>query len=130
MDIFTSYATDEKAEVDGSWQKLGDTEFLIARANNRNYVRALTAAVEKHQLDLDRQDTKADKLSDDIMAGVMADTILLGWGEVKYKGNVLPYNKENAKLVLQHKDFRREVARLAENMDAYRAKMEAEQVKN
>lgn len=130
MDIFASYATDEKKELEGSWQSLGDAEFLVARANNRNYVRALSAAIEKNQALLDKQDKAADKLSDGIMASVFADTILLDWKKVKYRGKDFAYSKENARIALSHKDFRREIATLAENINAYRAKLEDEQVKN
>lgn len=130
LDIFASYATDDNAELNGSWQQLGEGSLLIARSGNRNYVRLLTSKVEQNQQLLDKQDDAAEKLSDDIMAEVFAQTILLGWSGIQYQGKDFPYTKENAKKALLHKDFRREVDRLAENVDAYRMKVEGEQVKN
>jgi hypothetical protein len=130
LDIFAAYAMDENAEINGVWQPLGDAEFLIARANNRNFARALAARVEKEQEKLDRQDEAADKLSDEIWASVYAETVLLDWRGVTYKGKPLPYSKANACKVLAHRDFRREITKLAESLDAYRAKVEETQIKN
>jgi hypothetical protein len=130
MDIYATYATDENAEINGVWQKLGDAELLIARANNPRYARALTTQAEKHQAELDKGDEDADALSNKLLVDVFAETLLLGWKNVSYNGESLPYTPENARKVLAHKDFRREVARLAESIDAYRIKTEEAQVKN
>jgi predicted glycosyl hydrolase (DUF1957 family) len=130
LDIFNTYATDEIAETQGAWQKIGGGEFLIARANNRRFARALSTAVERNQAALQGRSDEADQLSDELMIEVLTDTILLDWKNVTYKGEAFPYTRENARLALQHRDFRREVVRLAEGIDAYRAKVEGEQVKN
>jgi hypothetical protein len=130
MDIYATYATDEDAEVNGVWQHLGDANLLIARANNPRYARMLTSLAEKHQLALDKGDDDSDALSNKLLIDVFAETILLGWENVSYNGESLPYTLENARKVLAHKDFRREVARLAESIDAYRVKVEEAQAKN
>ncbi len=130
LDIFNTFATDENAELKGSWQKIGQGDFLIARANNRNYIKALQSKFAANQAALDAGDEAAEKLSDSIMVDLIAETILLGWGEVTYQGALLPYSLENAKKVLTHKDFRAEVMKLANSIDGYRLKVEADQVKN
>lgn len=130
LDVFATYATDESAELAGVWQPLGDAKLLIARSGNRNYVRALTKSVEAHQNLLNDESEEANKLSDKLMAEVIGDTILLDWENLGYKGAPLAYSKDNARLLLAHKDFRAKVMQLAENVEAYRAKVEAEQVKN
>lgn len=130
MDIFATYATDESKENDGAWFEIGDAEFLIARAGNRKYVKALTREIEKHQKPLDRKDEAADKLSDKIMVDVLAETILLDWRGVERGGKDFPYSKDNAKAALALKDFRREVVKCADDFAAYRAEQEAETEKN
>lgn len=121
MDIFTEYATNDTLENDGTWMELGDAKFLIARSGNKKYIRKLTKAVDRHKKLLDRKDDASDKLSDDIMIGVMAETILLGWEGVEYMGKPMSYSVDNAKTLLAHKDFRRQIMELAEDFDAFKA---------
>jgi hypothetical protein len=130
MDIFAQYATDASLENNGTWQELGDAKFLVARTGNRKYVQALSAAVEKNQKLLDAKGEAADTLSDKIMVDVLASTILLGWEGVSFKGQPLDYSVDNAKTLLAIRDFRREIVKLADSIDGYRAKLEEEQVKN
>ena len=131
MDIFKQFATDDNAEVNGAWQKgPGDSEFLIARANNRKYQKALAKAIEENQDLLKSESEAADARSEEIMATVYAETILLGWrGKVEYKESPIAYSKENAVKLLLHKEFRKWVAKKSEDLDAYRAKQETEQGK-
>jgi len=58
------------------------------------------------------------------MIDVMAETILLGWSGVSFKGVDMPYTLDNAKTLLAVKDFRKHVAGLADQMDAYKVKAE------
>ena len=130
LDVFATYATDENAEINGAWQKLGDAELLIARSNNRKYSKTLLAKWEQNQAKLSADDDASAKLDDELIVESFADAILLGWRNVSYQGAEMPYSKDNAKVLLRHKDFRREVARLADSIEAYRAKIEDAQVKN
>jgi hypothetical protein len=130
LDIFKSYATDDSLETAGVWQNLGDAKFLIARNPNRNYARRLNAQLEAHRVALDAETPEAYALDNRIMAEVYAETILLGWENVVYNGHKFAYTKENAIKALTHRDFRVEIGRLASNVEAYRLKQEAEQVKN
>lgn len=126
MDIFTEYATNDTLENDGTWMELGDAKFLIARAGNKKYTRKLTKAVNRHQKLLDRKDDAADKLSDEIMIDTIAETVLLGWEGVSFKGAVMPYSVDNAKTLLGVKDFRRQIMGLSEDFDSFKAVMEKE----
>ena len=126
LDIFAEYATNDSLENDGTWMEVGDAKFLIARSGNKSYARKLTKAVERHKKQLDRKDDAADKLSDDIMIGVIAETVLLGWEGVAYKGEALPYTVDNAKMLLGIKDFRRQIMELADDFDAFKAVAEKE----
>lgn len=126
LDVFNEYATKEHLENDGTWVELGDAKFLIARTGNKRYVRKLSKAVDRHKKLLDRKDDAADKLSDQIMVDVIAETILLGWQGVSFKGETMPYSLENAKTLLAIKDFRRQIVELADDFDAYKAVEEKE----
>lgn len=126
FDVYSEYATNDTLENDGTWMDLGDAKFLIARAGNKLYSRKLTKAVDRHKKLLDRKDDAADKLSDDILISVVAETVLLGWEGVSFKGAVLPYSVDNAKTLLGVKDFRRQIMSLSEDFDAFKAVMEKE----
>ena len=130
MDIFSKYATDETKEVTGAEVLIGDVTFLIGRAGNQKYAKRLMELVDANQKVLNLKDQNANDVSDKIMVDVMAETILLGWdANLTYKGEVLPYSVENAKLMLRHKDFRKEIMMAADNFGNFQSKLE-EEVKN
>lgn len=130
MDIFKAYAVDETKEETGTWMEIGDAGFLIARAGNRKYIKLLSKEVERNQKALDCKDKAADELSDKIMVDVIARTILLDWKNVQYQDKALEYSVDNAKMLLAHKDFRREVMRLADDFSAYKLAKDEEDEKN
>lgn len=114
--------------------KLGNVEFLIARAENDNYNKLFIELYEKNMAKLEAGGDEAEELSIQLSAEVTAKTILLGWkGEVGYKGKPMKYSVENAMKLLsdpQMKEFRRFVAKQAQDLDNFRAAEEAEQEKN
>ncbi|MEY2654881.1 MAG: hypothetical protein RLZZ524_1909 [Pseudomonadota bacterium] len=128
FDLFTNFATDETLENKGAWRDIGPgARLLVARNGNRHYARALTLAIDEARPILDMKGEIADAKSDEILISVLADTILLGWEGVSYKGQDLPYTKENARTLLKMRDFRLLVQRLADEQQAYRMKLEEEQ---
>ena len=127
IDLFNEFATNTEAEEKGVWQEFAPgTKFLIARSTNKHYSRALTKAFEKNRATLSRTSDAAEAMSEDIMIGVIARTILLDWEGVVYKGKPMEYSFENARELLSHKDFRRWVMSKAEDLDSYKAVQEAE----
>lgn len=133
MDIFDRYATDESAELNGVEVPMGDATLLIARVGNKKYSNKLTALVKRHEVALAIEGDAADALNESLMVEAIADTILLGWKNLQYKvadaeGALkrveLPYSKENAKMILGHHDFRADVMKLANDMEAYKVKQE------
>ena len=64
------------------------------------------------------------------MVKVIAKTILLGWENVKFKGEDLPYSLTNAEMLLGIKDFRREIVKLADDFDSFKAQKAEEDEKN
>lgn len=130
MDFFRSYATDEKAENEGVWRKLGDCELLIARDTNENFSNAVSALYEANREALEVKGDASKELNRTIMAEAAADGLLKGWrGNVVWDGAPLEYNRENAIKMLKLPDFMRVVRRMAAEETQYRLHKEAEQGK-
>lgn len=128
LDIFSQFATDESLEDNGTWFPLGGgARVLVAREGNRNYGKKLSALYERNQKALELKDDAADALSETIMIEVLATTILLGWENVSFKKAELSYSVENAKKLLAVREFRRQIAKFAADVDAYKVKEEAAQ---
>lgn len=126
FDIFKAFATDEQKEAGGTWVSIGSgARLLVARTGNRKYAKMLLAEGERNKEVLDLDDDHADQVSNDLMAKVIANTILLGWEGVWYKGLELPYSTANAEMLLKLKDFRRLVMKHAEDINNFRAQEEA-----
>lgn len=132
MDVFQSYATDEAKEVSGVWRDVGDAKLLIARSGNKKYGRLLSKLVEDNQALLDVKNDAADALSDKLMIDVMAETVLLGWKNLSFKGAALTdgYSSGDARTLLAVKDFRIAVDKLSREIDSYRVAQEAATEKN
>lgn len=126
MDIFKSFGTDAKLEEEGAWVSLGgNAKILVGRAGNKKYSRLLAAQVEKNQAVLDLKTDASDNLSDEIMIDVFAQSILLGFEALTFKGEAIEYSVDNAKILLAVKDFRTEVGKHARNVDNFRNAAEA-----
>jgi len=95
MNPYKMFKTDGTVETEGLWLDYGDFEIRIARAGGANtkYKNALKARLKqyKHQVE---NDLMSDEVSRKLMAGIYADTIILGW-RTKVRdgeGNVTGYN--------------------------------------
>ena len=134
IDLFSVFAVDATAEKDGVLTQIpnaGDTRWLIARTTSVKYQTALQKAVKRNKPVLDSGGEAAKAKSNEILADVMAKTILLGWeGEVKYKGKSLTYSVKNARLLLSHPDFLQAVTAVADSMEAFKAEKDEEDEKN
>jgi hypothetical protein len=131
LDLFSQFATDAQAELNGVRVPYQGVVFIIARSGNKRYGKLLAEKFKKHQVQLELKDDAADELSDKLMAEIMAETILLGWeGDIGYKGEKLAYSKENAVKVLMHPDFRAFISKLADDREKFRADAIDEKVGN
>lgn len=128
MDIFESYATDEVAEVEGRWFPLSKTaKVLVARTGNPNYLKSLRAKLKDNQIDAEDTSDENEKLVASLITETMAETILLGWKDLQYKGASLAYSRAAAKTLLEVKGFRKRIQDIADKLESFRVRDEAEQ---
>lgn len=128
LDIFAEFAVDDG----GVWHPYaGDVEFLIARANNAKFRRRISYFYEKHRRLLDGKGEAAEAKSNEIMATVMAETILMGWkGKVKFQGQLVEYSKPNAEKLLAVAPFREWVNKMSNDEHAYKVVKDEEDKEN
>lgn len=128
MDVFNSYATDEVAEVEGRWFPLDKkTKVLVARTGNSNYLKAIRQRMKDAQIDTEDQSDDNEKLVSELVVETMAETILLGWKGLMFKGEDMPYSKANAVKMLSVKGFRTRISSISDKLDSFRIKEEKEQ---
>lgn len=131
MDIFDSFATDATKETEGVWVDISvDASIKVARAGTRSYSRDLQKQLERYELALASKDDLADDTSDMILVNLVAEHVLLDWKGIKFKGEALPYSKDNAKTVLKLKDFRRLVMKHSEDITNFKNAKEEAVAKN
>lgn len=128
IDIFNEFAvTDDAIYVPYA----NGTEFLIARSENSKYNSLAARFYKQHKRTLDANNAAAEAKTTEMMIYLYSEAILLGWkGDVKYKGETLPYSKENAKKLLALEGFRDWVATQARDTAAYKLVQEQETEKN
>lgn len=130
LDIFSTFATDETLENEGTWFPLGgDARVLVARFGNTEYNKAFTKAYEQNRVALELGGEEADAVSVKMMIDVMAETILLGWEGLGFKKQPMDYSVENATKLLAVKDFRQKINEFSRTVEAYKLKEEVEQGK-
>lgn len=131
MDIFAEFATDETLETEGRWVPLSEEASVkVARTNNPKYKKLFLKRLKPHKAELEIEGSAANALAETIVTGVMAETILLDWKGIKYKGQELPYSKENALMLLKLKDFRDKISALADQFEGFKQKQEEEAKKD
>lgn len=130
MDIIATFTTDDKLETEGKWFPLSKTaKVLVARSGNDKYLSALRQKMKEAQIDMSAGE-EAEKLAEDVLIDVMAETLLLGWEGLTQDGKAVPYSREQARTYLRIKDFRRKIGGFSDNFEAFRVKAEAEQGKD
>lgn len=127
MDIFSTYATNEVDESEGRWFPLSKTaKVLVARTGNPNYLKALRERMKDNQVDSDDTSDENEKLVMGLIVETMAETILLGWKGLEYKGKAMDYTKANAVTLLEVKGFRKRISDIADKGESFRIKEEAD----
>jgi len=120
MDIFTSFATDAKIEVEGRWVPLSkDAKVLVARAGNQRFTDRMRKLMKQNSINFEDKSKENLDLIEKLVREASAETILLGWEGITYKGEPLPYSRENALKLLEVKDFRNKIQELADQTSGY-----------
>jgi hypothetical protein len=127
MDIFKEFATDLAKEEDGVEVDIGSGAVLkLARTGTKAYNKLVNKLFTANKRVLDLKNDAANTLSDNLMAEVMAKTVLKGWSGIEEDGKELPYSVENAQRLLRIKDFRALVLEKAGDMTNYKTAVEEE----
>lgn len=123
MDVFSSFATDEALEVEGTWFHLSKTARVrVARAGNEKYLKALRKGLEANRIDFESASDESNEVAEKLMIDVMADTILLGWEGLSFQGKPMEYSRINARVLLRVKDFRKKITGFSESFEAFKVK--------
>ncbi len=126
LNLFKKFTTDEAAEVNGVEVPYGTATLLIARIGNAKYAKKITTLVERNKMLLDAKDDAADELSQALVIEALAETVLVGWSGLTDENDLpMDYSVANAKRLLAMKDFRKEIMKMADDMEAYKVKAEA-----
>ena len=98
-------SVDTGKAAEGVWIDYEDSiRFKIARANTPAYREAVKKIHRQHKRQIDAG-TMSDSLSDSIMAGLMAEHILVDWEGLMNGGEEFPYTKEHAEQLLAAEEF-------------------------
>lgn len=128
MDIFESFSSDEVAELEGRWFPLSRTaKVLVARTGNANYLKALRQRMKDSQVDPEDASDANEQLVTGLIVDTMAETILLGWKGLQFKGKDLEYSLDNAKLLLEVKAFRKRINDISDKFESFRLREEVKQ---
>lgn len=125
FDVSKHFAYDQKKAEEGVRIYLLEEEtgpwVQIARLNNPAYKKELVRVYRANRIRIE-QGLLSDNQADEKMCGVLARTILLGWGEFEHKGQPQPYSVETAtRVLLEQPLFREFVVAEAQNMEHFRA---------
>lgn len=124
MDIFKEFATNTSKEEDGVEVDIGGATLTVARIGNKAYSKLLNKLFTANKRVLDLKNDAANTMSDNLMAEVMAKTVLKGWNGIEEDGKPLEFSVENAQRLLRIKDFRDLVFAKANEFDAYKLAVE------
>lgn len=126
MDLYSAFATDETKENEGAWFPVpgGDAEILVARSTNEPFMKAVSKAFEKYAKVADSLEVEARQEKE--YRDLVARHVLKGWRNVQFRGTDYPYSFENARALMNIKDFRVFVKQCSDTFEAYKAEIETE----
>jgi hypothetical protein len=102
-----AFASDLNKEENGVWTKIGDMEWLIARAGNENWKKLNKKLENQIYGGFGRKKDKRNSEKDaDILIQCLAYTAVLGWKNVTLKGKEVPFSNDKAYEILSDKRFK------------------------
>jgi len=131
FDLNTAFGVDETRVEEGVKMIFTDDSYLVvARMPNNRYERELSSQVERHAAVLELKTPESEKLNKDILAEVIAKTVILDWKGITDGGKVIKYSAESArKMLIKYSDLKKAVVRFAEDINNYRSAEEKAAVK-
>ncbi len=130
FDVFKELAVDPALVVGGSWFDIGgEASLKVAREGNKLYSQMLVKLHEENKAVLELKNEASNRVAEDIYTQILAETILLDWKNIAYKGAPLEYSKANAAMLLAHEDFRALVVKRSKELAAFRYASEAADAK-
>jgi hypothetical protein len=133
LDIDKVFGYDEAMARDGVKMILdskGEQYFLVRRIPNPDYERRLSQEFRRNKKILDLETEDSEKLSQKLMADVLARTVLLGWEGISLKGKKLAFNHENAvKLLIDYPSLRATLLEFAQDTKNFRPTDNLEEIK-
>lgn len=131
-DVFALFATDEKKELEGTVIPLAKgVSMKIARMGNERYQAKMVEAAEANLAAIQSlPKAEAEAFDLELHIKVMAETILVGFEGMSYKGKPIKYSVENAVKLLKLSEFRKAVVRHASRLENFLLAQEAADIKN
>ncbi len=128
MDIYSTFATDEKSEIEGRWFPMGPKgKVLVARTGNPRYLKVLRQLMQDSQVDHEDTSQENEDLVTSLLVDAMAQTVLLGWKGLEYQKKPLEYSHANAKTLLTVRAFRKRISDIADKHESFLIREEAAQ---
>lgn len=118
----SSFATDQKLELNGVWRNVGQgLRLLVARDNNPEYLKAVRKAMAPYKSKFQRDSLSVEE-SETMMSRIMADTILLDWENLEDdKNKKIKYTPDAAFEYFEtYPEFKTLVTQLSSDVDFYR----------
>lgn len=128
---FRKFATDQKKEVEGTWEDIGGgAALLIARAGNSKFQEEY-AKIPKGVRRMLENNTIETKSADELICGILARTILLDWKNMLLDGEPVKYSEDTAKeMLLTYPDFRNMVWEFSNDFQRFHEEGKKEDAKN
>jgi len=124
MSIYSTFSTDKAKEEEGIWLDYGeDGSIHVSRAggSNKKFAKMLELRARPYKRRIDKGTFEED-VANQLMIEVFADTIILGWKDIKDKdGNEMEYTRDNViKLFLDLPELFADVSEQATAMGNFR----------
>tara|TARA_R100000234_G_scaffold927_1_gene769 strand:- start:2383 stop:2820 length:438 start_codon:yes stop_codon:yes gene_type:complete len=131
MNFKARYQTDKDAESEGVWEDIGEGfRVKVARSNNPHHQRVAENLMRPYRRQIANGSLSNDKMTE-ITVKAMSEALLLDWEGLEIDDKPVPYSREMAhKLLTEYKDFREEVAELAQSIELFRSSEIEEAEKN
>jgi len=133
LDVDKVFGFDQTMATEGVKMVLdaaGSQYFLVRRIPNPDYERQLSKEFRRNKKVLDLETEDSEKLSQKLMAEVLARTVLIGWEGISLKGKKMSFSVEHAtQLLIAYPSLRSAILEFAQDTKNFRPADEVAEVK-